>query len=193
MDNMKKTIVILMALALVAPAALLAQPGSGAMDRQFGGQGGFGGGDCQMDGHPGFQGRHGGRGMKGDGMGMKGFLAFADEIELTDDQEKQLEALQLKFQMERIDRQAELKKARVELRSLMRDDDAAESAVLRQIDVVGDLRTDMQKMQFSHRNEMKAVLTEDQINKLEELRKERRSAHPQMRGQRFGHGSKGRP
>ncbi len=183
---MKKTIVILMTLALVAPAALMAQPGPGA-------RAGFGSGNCQMDGHPGFKGHKGGRGMKGDGMGMKGFLAFADEIELTGDQKDQLEALHLRFQKERIDKQAELKKARVDLGALRRDDDAAESAVLSQIDIVGDLRTDMQKMQFSHRNEMKAVLTEDQINKLEELRKERREDRRQGRGKGLGRGLKGRP
>ncbi len=130
--------------------------------------------------------------MKGDGMGMKGILAFADEIELTGDQKDQLEALHLRFQKERIDKQAELKKAHVDLGALKRDDDAAESAVLSQIDVVGDLRTDMHKMKYSHRNEMKSVLTEDQISKLKELRKARRQDCPKGHGKGFGRGAKGR-
>ncbi len=188
---MKKTIVILMALALVAPVTLLAQPGP--MDFPGGPGAGFGGGDCPMGGTPGFRGHRGGHGMKGDSRGMHGFMAFADEIELTDDQKSQLEALHLKFQKERIDKQAELKKAQVDLRALKRDDNAAERAVLSQIDVVGDLRTDMQKMQFTHRSEMKAVLTEDQLNKLGNLRKEQREDRRSGRGQGFGHGSKGRP
>lgn len=187
---MKKTIVILIALALAAPATLLAQPGPGAMDRPGGG---FGNRDCQMGDGPGFTGHRGGRGMRGDGMGMQGLLAFADEIELTDAQEKQLEALKLKFQKEGIDKRAELQKARVDLRSLMRDDQAAEKAVLSQIDVVSGLEASLEKMQYTHRNQMKAVLTAEQINKLEELRKERRLEHRQGRGQGYGAGSKGRP
>jgi len=189
---MKKTIVILLTLALAAPAALLAQPGPGAMDRPGGGPVGFGGRDCTGDGPHGFMGRHGGRGMRGGFVGVSSFMAFADEIELTDVQKDQLEALQVKNRKEGIDKHAELEKARVDLRALKRDDQAAESAVLRQIDVVSGLEADLEKMRYSHRKEMKAVLTEDQINKLEDLRKERRLERRQGRGQGYGQGFKGR-
>lgn len=189
---MKKTIVILMTLALVAPAALMAQPGPGAMDRPCDGPAGFAGRDCPMGGGPGFMKHHGGRGMKGHGMRGEGFLAFADEIELTDEQQSQLEDLRVNFRKEGIDKRAELEKAQVDLQTLKRDDDAAESAVLRQIDVVSGLRADLQKMRYSHHQEMKAVLTAQQLDKLDNLRKERRSECRPGRGQGQGPGAKSR-
>ncbi len=185
---MKKAILILTALALVIPAALLAQPCPADFPQGRGA--GFGGGNCSVDGQHGFRGHRGGRGMKGGGMGA--FMAFADELELTDGQKDELQTMRLKFQKEKIDQKAELKKAQVDLKALMRDGDASESAVLSQIDAVGDLKTDMRKMQYTHRNEMKAVLTEDQQNKIEELRKERREERRSGRGNKSGRGSKGR-
>jgi len=195
---MKKTLVILLTLALAAPVAVLAQPGQGQGDRPCDNPGGFNR-HCSMDGPhgPGSMGRHGGRGMgmKGDGPGGFGFgfMAFADEIELTDAQQKQLADMRTKFQKDGIDKRAALEKAQVDLRSLMTDDDAAESAVLRQIDVVNGLKGDLQKMRFSHGKEMKAVLTAEQLAKIKDLRAERRSEHRQGRGQSKGMGQMGRP
>jgi Spy/CpxP family protein refolding chaperone len=111
-----------------------------------------------------------GHGMRGHaGMGG-GLLMWADKLELTDQQQEQLKKMQYTFQMEQIDREADMKKAGATLRMLMHDDGAAESEVLKAIDNVSDLRADLKKKQYLHRKQMMGILTPEQIEKIKELR-----------------------
>ncbi|MBU0985217.1 MAG: Spy/CpxP family protein refolding chaperone [candidate division Zixibacteria bacterium] len=166
---MKKTIVLLMVLALAAPASLLAQgyQGKGDCDGTFRGPG---------PGHG--QGMNCGHGMRG-GMGERGgmggglaLMRFADDLELTDTQIETLEKLRLDFQNANIDRKAEMQKAALKLRTLKKGD-ASESEVLSQIDVVTRLKGNMAKEMYRHHEAMKSVLTPEQTEKLDTLRKER--------------------
>jgi hypothetical protein len=56
---------------------------------------------------------------------------------------------------------------------LIREDDASETKVNMAIDDVASLKANMQKMRFSHRKQVRAVLNEAQLEKLETLREER--------------------
>lgn len=195
---MRKAIIILMALALMAPVTLMAQGGS--PDNAFFPQGQGPGHRMMGQGH---RGAHGGGfglmadrpGMRhhGDGIGL--LLMVGDKIDLTDQQRDRLKEMQTEFQMGQIDRRAELQKAQMRLRNLKRDTDAAEGDVFRAIDEVSRLKVDMQKTRYQHQQQVKSVLTDEQIDKLEELRQTRREGMGQQgrrpmgrRGDRDGGG-----
>lgn len=120
---------------------------------------------------PGKQGRHHGMSMRDGAPGLKVILAHGDKINLTDDQRETLENMKTDFQMQRVDQKAELEKAKIKLKALMRDE-AGESDVNAAIDNVSKLKANMQKTRYAHAQKVKSVLTEDQVNKLKQLRKE---------------------
>lgn len=179
---MKKGIITLMAVALLAPLTLVAQPGSGGQAFCPDGPRWMG------QGHPGLDGR--GMWQRDRGPGIGHLLMVGGKIGLTDEQEDQLEQLQVDFKMEQIDRKAEMQKAQVQLRTLMRDDNAAERDVFRMIDDLSRMKADMQKMRYTHRLQIHSILTEEQIEKMKELRQERRGDGQGMKG-RNPHGRKG--
>jgi Spy/CpxP family protein refolding chaperone len=154
-----------MVLALMLPLALSAQPGP--RDGSFCGDG------PRWDGR-GHGGRHGGGPRDGfDGIGIHRLLWQADEIGLTEQQQDQLEKLALDFRTAQIDRRAAMEKARLQLHTLMADDNASETEVNRKIDELSALRAEMQKARFAHRRQVHDLLTEEQIEKIKELRRDR--------------------
>ncbi|PWB73788.1 hypothetical protein C3F09_04815 [candidate division GN15 bacterium] len=174
---MKKTIVLLATLVLGLALTAAAQPGTcGNMGRHDGAGmncNAMCGGQGMMRGDgPGMMGGRGGR--MGDGPGIQGILAMADKLELTDAQKTKLKQMNETFQVERIDQRANLQKAELKLRSLMRDDNPSVTEVNRAIDQVATLRADMAKMRFRHRTDMRSVLTEKQQQMLKDTRVERR-------------------
>lgn len=170
---MRKTTLLLLVALLIPATLVLAQPwdgrGRGDCDgsRMVGGRGMH----CDMGPGKGF-----GRGI-GMGEGMPGMLMLlrnADEIGLTDDQKTKIEEMSTRFQTERIDKEAELEKARVALRALMMKDDAAQADVMGAIDRVTVLEGEMKKMRYSHYTAMRGLLTPEQQDKIKQLRTERR-------------------
>lgn len=158
---MKKLLVLTLILALVAGSTAFAQrPGRGM-------------GDCDNP-HFGKQGSHHKMGMRQRAGGIHGILAHGEEINLTDQQRDQLEKMMVDFQIQRVDKKAELEKAQIKLKALMRDE-ADQSAVNGAIDKVSALKADMQKMRYDHRQKAKAVLTKEQIDKLKQLGKSRKA------------------
>ncbi len=175
---MKKTLMILVAAALLTAPTLMAQQGKG---------GGHGHGLCdgtgqQMTRDCNFDGRDG-RGGRGLGV----LLAHAGELELTDQQVSKLEDMQSEFQLAQVDRKAEMKKAQIELKDLMRDE-ASQSQILSQMDKIGDMKTEMRKVQYQHREAVKNVLTSEQQDKIKTMRSEFRMGHRELCD---GHGQKG--
>jgi Spy/CpxP family protein refolding chaperone len=164
-EKMKKGLAIGMVLVLLIPALALAQQGR----PEWGPRGGERCFDAARQYHE--QGlceqRH-----RGKGMGIRHLLAVGDEINLSDDQQAKLEQMIVEFRLEGIDLKASIEKAQVELQALKRDD-AVESDVMRAIDDVARLKAEMHKMQYRHHQQAKAVLTDDQIDQLKQLRKER--------------------
>lgn len=123
-------------------------------------------GRCFNSDGPGFQ----GRGQGGEGPYLGGILRMADEIGLTPEQKDAVLKLQKTHGVERIDLQANLEKAELELKNL-RLSDAADTEILAAMDKVGRFKTDLQKMRYRHQQAMKNVLTEEQRGKLKEMRK----------------------
>lgn len=160
-----KYFAIIAMLLLALPLALLGQPGEDApkadvekiiqMGPGHGPMGGPGGMECCAMG----------RGMKGrggHGPGMDMLFRMADELELTVDQKARLEKMRTDFKLAVIDQQAKIKKTRILLGDLMRDDKAAASAVEAKIDEMARLRAEMAKMKYRHHEAVKAVLTDKQ-------------------------------
>lgn len=114
-----------------------------------------------------------GQGMMDRGMGVQRLLAIADEINLTEEQRDRIRSMSIAHRTERIDREADLKKARLHLMDLRTDDRAPEGEVMGAIDDLARLRADMEKMQYQHRRAVLSVLTDQQQEQLEELRQNR--------------------
>jgi Spy/CpxP family protein refolding chaperone len=187
---MRNRIITLMALILMAPLTMaqMGQPGPGGeFDCPMGGGRGPGMGQGGA-GHHGMMNCDGPmQGRRGGGIGR--LMMVADEIGLTDEQKDQLLQLRVDFQLAQIDRKAEVKKATVRLRDLKRDDEGSVSAVNGAIDEVASLKAGLHKAMYAHRQEIKEILTDEQIEKVKALRKERfedRSGKKMGRGQ--GHG-----
>lgn len=117
-----------------------------------------------------FAGMGQGRGP-GMGMGMRGrdrdcdLMGMADDLELTKDQRKQIEDLNFAHRKAMIPQRAQLQVMNLELRKLIRND-AKEGEINAQIDQIGKLRSDIQKQNMKHRLAVKAILTPEQREKL---------------------------
>ena len=191
---MKKVIVLMSILVLALASLRLAQPkGDGfGGDCKFGGGmhqgcgmhdgGGFGWGGGDKPGHGPMQ-RH--------AFGINKVLQHADDLKLTDQQVEKLEGMVSQFQVERIDQEATLEKAHVELQDLMRRD-APENEIMAAIDKVSKSRADMQKMHYRHFQAAKAVLTPEQIDQLKALRRDKGERRFEMRDDKDRSGPGGR-
>jgi len=124
-------------------------------------------GPMAPDAPRGFCGMERGRHFQGPGR----LLQLADKLDLTDQQVAEIKEKMEKSGLERIDKQAELKKAKLKLRHLKMND-APDNEILSAIEKVGKLQTEMRKQRFMHRSQMKDILTEAQQEKLKELRQE---------------------
>ncbi len=170
---MKKTVVFIAVALMLTTAFAFADPGR---------RGPRGDGPGCARGGPGW-------GQMDDGVpGPAMLLNLADEIGLDEGQKTKISNMTEEFGISRIDLRAELDKARLELRHL-KTNDASDAEVLSMMDKIGNLRTEMQKMRYTHRQAVKNVLTDQQIDKLNELRKEHRAQRGQFGHQGYGKGS----
>lgn len=185
---MKRVVILTALAALLLSGVAIAQPG--------------GKGNCDMHGkmgrgHGGGHGMGQGQGMKMDTPGPGMLLRMADELELTDQQKEQFKSKMTAFQAEKIDREADLKKAKVMLRAAMMNENPNATEVNSAIDEVARYEADLKKMKFKHHQEMRGLLTDAQQDKLKELRKDRMMNRGdrmgQGKGQRGGKGGQGGP
>lgn len=181
---MKKVIIATVAVLLLLSVAAFTDPGDGGwfgcpLGQRLGDGPGMGQG---MGMHPGM----GSRMERHAGMGPRMLLVHADDLELTDAQKTQLETMATQFQLDKVDKQASLEKAQIQLRSLMMKGDAPQKDVDAAIDNCARLRADMQKMRYAHLQKAKGVLTAEQVDKLKELRTDRgkKRGFGNMRGDR---------
>jgi hypothetical protein len=98
------------------------------------------------------------------GVGM--LLHHVDDFGLNDNQVEQLTKLMVDFELEKIDLQAALQKAKVIWRSLIRDVDANEADVMSAIDNVSQAEANLRKMRFNHLKAARNVLEPGQRNNL---------------------------
>ncbi|MDD5426537.1 MAG: Spy/CpxP family protein refolding chaperone [candidate division Zixibacteria bacterium] len=173
---MKRTTLITLVVLMLVAAMVAAQP---SWSRQ--GQCPRGDGSAMGLGQRPFGGNSG-TGMNFGRMGMKGgadipgvgmLLAMKDELAMTPEQIDKIKKLSSDFALERVDRRADLEKARIKLRNLMNEGKSSEASVNAAIDEIARLKADMQKMQYAHHKQMQSVLTDEQLKKLDEIRSKR--------------------
>jgi Spy/CpxP family protein refolding chaperone len=173
---MKKTLLLIGALILVAGMVAYAGPGGYGRNCQANcemGKGmGPGNGQGMGQGMGRGMGMRGHRGMeRGDGIGR--LMMMADELQLTDQQKEKIHTLMSSFRLEQIDRRAAMQKAQVKMADLRRNDKASEAEVMAGIDEMAKLRADMAKMQYRHQKAVHAVLTDKQQEQLKTMRMDR--------------------
>jgi Spy/CpxP family protein refolding chaperone len=118
-----------------------------------------------------------GRRREGPGKGGHGgVLRLMSQLNLTDAQQQQLRAIQERFE-------ASTKTQREELRKLHESNQGGTLSADTQARVEA-LRTEMNQAMKTTRAEMLAVLTADQRTQFEQLVKERKARHEEMRGRR---------
>ena len=98
------------------------------------------------------------------GVGM--LLHHVDDFGLNDSQVDQLNKLQVDFELEKVDLQAALQKAKIRWRALVRNVDANESDVMTAIDNVSKAEADLRKMRYNHLKSARNVLDPGQRNNL---------------------------
>ena|SRR5262249_15040016 len=115
------------------------------------------------------------------GVGV--LLSHAQDFGLSAAQVDQLQALRPTFELARHDVQAAQLKAETQLRALLQDDTAAETDVLAAIDEVSRCHGELLKMRYSNMQKARAVLTDDQRNKVKAFRRQQELASAEQRRQ----------
>jgi len=96
-----------------------------------------------------------------------GFLLRNAELyALSEDQQASLRTLRTSFELEKVDKLAALNKAKILLRALTNDVDAAEERVMEAIDHLAACEADLRKMRYHHLKAARAHLETDQRERL---------------------------
>ena len=98
------------------------------------------------------------------GVGM--LLHHVDDFGLNDNQIQQLNNMMVDFELEKVDLQAALQKAKIIWRSLVRNVDANEADVMAAIDNLSQAEANIRKMRYNHLKSARGVLQADQRNNL---------------------------
>ncbi len=98
-----------------------------------------------------------------------------NQLNLSDEQVEKIKNLIYQFRTEQIDRKAEIEKARLKLKHLKSEKGHSGDSVLQSIDKLHEMEAEADKARYRLHSEMRSILTEDQLKKLEKLRKTRRS------------------
>ena len=116
------------------------------------------------------------------GVGM--LLHHVDDFGLNDNQINQLNQMMTDFELEKVDLQAALQKAKITWRALIRNIDAAEADVMNAIDNVARAEAELRKMRYRHLKAGRSVLQPEQQNNL-------RTFHLKQSRQKAGGGGGG--
>ena len=109
------------------------------------------------------------------------------ELALTAEQKSELKSLRYEFKKSQIGQQADVKKAKLELRYLKRDEAVSKEAVLGAIDDLAQAKAELEKLKYLHRQSIRSVFTEKQIIELKELKSKRNHEMRNMRRQGVRH------
>jgi len=101
------------------------------------------------------------------GIGM--LLHHSEDFNLTEEQEEKLLQKQTEFELEKVDLEAAVKKAKITLRALMRDVHAKEPQVMTAIDRLAAAEGNLRKMRYSHLKAGRTVLNESQRTHLQKF------------------------
>ena len=109
------------------------------------------------------------------------------DLALTAEQKSELKSLRYEFKKTQIDQQADVKKAKLELRYLKRDEAVSKEAVLGAIDDLAQAKAELEKLQYLYRQSFRTVLTEKQLIELKALKSKRSHEMRNMRRQGVRH------
>jgi len=171
-----RTKVLSLAALLIAAAVGVvgAQPratSKGDADASWGGPHGPGG--RGMGPTMGMWGRQGGGHMLGpEGRLLRGGGLLAEKLNLTDVQRQKLSEIGDGLARQRIRSQADLQLARLDLAKLARSGTATQTALDAKVDALTRIQGTMMKAGIAARFEVRKVLTAEQRNQLDEMRKE---------------------
>ena len=175
---------IFSALAMIPLAATLALAGA---DGECGGHGHDGPG--HGDHGPGM---HGGRHGRGE-PGMR-FRKHLDELNLTADQKKKVDAIFENAKKDREGNRGDLRGEYKKLHELLEQDKPDTKAVNAQVDKIGEMKTEQHKEMLMTLLAVRAELTPEQREKLKEMKKERRENwREKRRGKSEKSGSEEKP
>jgi len=97
-------------------------------------------------------------------------LDYAEDLELTEDQIDTVRGSQRAARRDGIERRADIEVAEMDLEALYEADDPDLAAVRAKLEALAMLRVDEQMAGFTLRREVRAALTPDQLDKLDEQR-----------------------
>ncbi len=152
---MKKLFPVILIVGLFAVGSVLAQPGSKRFSR--------GGGYHHRSANP-F--RH---------KSLDRIYDKRNQLNLSDVQVEKIKNLIYQFRTAQADHKSEIEKARIKLQHLKSNKSAAVESVMEAIDQLHQIEAELDKARYRFHTEMRSILNEDQLKKLEKLRKTRRS------------------
>lgn len=94
------------------------------------------------------------------GIGM--IQRHADALGLTDDQHGKLEQMKVEFELEKVDKRAALRKAKIRMKAAFQNPKAGEAAVLAAIQEVGRCEGDLRIMRYRHLQAGRGMLNDQQ-------------------------------
>ncbi len=127
--------------------------------------------------------------LPGPHMGMKkGMMKILlkQKVGLSDKQIRSIEDLKYKADKERIDIDYKIKKGRLELERLMDEDKPDKARILKQVDKLGQLNTQLKKNRVGLMLDIRTLLTPQQWEKMERLHREHRKMRRRKRMKRRG-------
>ncbi len=87
---------------------------------------------------------------------------MAERLNLTDSQKKDVEKLNTDFAKQRVDQQAKVKTARIDLRALLKSDSPSKDAIEKKIGEIADLQAQNKVLGVEHWFAVNKLLTPDQ-------------------------------
>ncbi len=112
-------------------------------------------------------------GGKHHGQGMMKMACF-EQLDLSDEQEDKIQQLRFTHQSQMIDVRADIKKAQLKKHQEMTKDEPGKDAVMAAVREINSLRGKMAEMMVEHRFAVRDILTEEQLDQLEDCREDRR-------------------
>ena len=89
-----------------------------------------------------------------------------EDLNLTDQQQQKMDDLKFQHQKAMIQKNADLKEAKLEMRNMMRKTEVDEKAVLGKQKQISTLKAEIAEARLKHRLEMRKVLTPEQFEVL---------------------------
>ncbi len=132
-----------------------------------------------------------GRGMERGMARGKGMRQLLQQVGLSSEQIERLDEIRFQARRKTIDLRAELRKAHLDLRHQLRRYDADRGDAMGKLDKIQQLKLELHKIKLGARLDARKVMTEEQWEKLRDLRGQRgpqHRMHRRMRHHRFGPG-----